>query len=300
MKEILRIEPRDDVILLGTDLVYGQRPHWCSAGFYPLKMSLLRPRTHFPYDPAKTARPCLVFLCGGGWTEVDNNVWIPELVYFAKQGYVVASVAYSLSPTQFHPEPLVDVKLAIRYLRAHAQELGIDADRIAVMGESAGGYFAAMAAVTGETREFDRGDYQEQSSAVRCAIPWYPCVDLANLEGREDPQTYRDRLPELVRGGEIEPHSLYAGVDHLWEHPELAGAVDPRTYVTEKTPPMLLLHGSGDTLVPLYNSEALYETLQRRGVPSDLVVVEDAHHADARFLQQPVKERILRFLREYL
>lgn len=298
MKEIIDIVPKDEVVVLGADLVYGQKSYWCGAGYYPLKMSLLRPRTFFYYDPKKEPRPCIVFLCGGGWTEVDHNVWIPELTYFAKHGYVVASVSYSLAPTWFHPEPLKDVKLAIRYLRAHAEELGIDPKHIAVMGESAGAYFAAMAAVTGETLEFDQGDYLEQSSSVQCAVTWYACIDLPDLEGRGEYESYRTRPQYLMRGLDFEPQSLYAGRSCLRDDIQLSRAVDPRSYITKKTPPFLLLHGTADSQVDVYNSQTLYESLQRQGVKSDFLIVKGAEHADARFLQEPIKERILQFLQE--
>lgn len=296
MKKVLNVPAEEPLLLLGSGLVYAQKKYWCSAGFYPLKMSIIRPRRHFKYDPPQEKLPLIVFLCGGGWTEVDPDVWIPELTYFAKHGYVVASVTYSLAPTWFFPEPLKDIKLAIRYLRAHADRFGIDPERIAVMGESAGGHFAALAGVTGETREFDAGDWLEQSSAVKAAVPWYPCVDMMDFEGRGDIASYGAKPQNLKRGREFEPQSMLAGVQRVREHPDLAAAMDPCTYITEKTPPFLILHGSGDTIVPIHNSEKLYDTLQAHGVPSDFVVIEGADHAAYPFVQTQVKELILDFL----
>jgi len=85
MKRELDITIKDEVLTLGADLVYMQRPYWCNAGFYPLKMSLIRPRNFFAYDRQRDPMPVIVWLCGGGWTEVDHNVWIPELTYFARR-----------------------------------------------------------------------------------------------------------------------------------------------------------------------------------------------------------------------
>lgn len=295
MKRELDITVKDEVLTLGTDLVYMQKPYWCNAGFYPLKMSLLRPRSFFAYDRKRDPMPVIVWLCGGGWTEVDHNVWIPELTYFAKKGYLVASVSYSLSPTWVFPEPVVEVKQAIRYLRAHTEELNIDPDRIAIMGESAGAHIAALVGTTNGIERFEKGEYLDYSSDVQSVVLYYPPIDMEDFEGRGDVASY-DESPQCLLRGELEPQSLFQGMVHVRRDKKASSEIDPRTYVTKDTPPHLMLHGTADTQVAYYHSEVMYQTLQDAGVDTELILIRGAEHADHAFVQTEIKDLILEFL----
>jgi acetyl esterase/lipase len=215
----------------------------------------------------------MVWLCGGGFTEVDRTVWLPELVWFAKQGYAIASVDYSTTYRTHFPEQAEDVKLAIRFLKAHGADYGIDGDRIVLMGESAGGYLTALCGLTGTRREFDKGGFESYTSEVRGAIPWYPPVRLSAM------------TTERSQG--ILPH-------------DIAQFTDLTTYVSPEAPPFLILHGSGDSLVPCTQGELLYEALRQAGTDAELVLLEGAEHADTAFMQQEVKQIILDFIRRVL
>lgn len=299
MRKELEIEVKEEVITLGADLIYMQKPYWCNAGFYPLKMSLIRPRSFFSYDKVKEPMPVIVWLAGGGWTEVDHNVWIPELTYFAKKGYLVASVSYSVSPTWTFPEPLLEVKQAIRYLRAHAGELNIDPDRIALMGESAGAHIAALVGTTGGMEKFEKGDYLEYSSGVQAVVLYYPPIDMEDFEGRGDVDSYNEKPQYLLRG-ELEPQSLFHGMVHVRNSREASREMDPRTYVGPDTPPCLMLHGTADTQVSSYHSEAMYKALKEAGAEAELYLIRGAEHADHAFVQPEIKELVLDFLQRHL
>lgn len=292
MRRQIRVKKTEPVVLQCTDLVYGQKPYWCGATRFPLKMSILHERHFFPYDEGKGRQPCIVFLAGGGWTEVDSNVWLPELSYYAKRGYIVASVSYSLPATWFFPEMLIDIKQAIRFLRTHAEEWNIDPERIAVMGESAGGHLAALVAAAGGEKKFDVGEDTEQSSAVQAAVCFYPAVDMLHFAA---PGT--DSWPDqfLLRN-RLEPQSLAAGVPYLKECPELGKDMDPRSFLGPDTPPYLIFHGSRDSQVPEEHSEILYQALQENHTDSELYVIEGVDHADAAFCQPEIKDIVLEFL----
>ena len=166
MRKELEIPAKEKVIRLTSEIVYGQRVEWCSSVYHPMKMSMIAPRQHFYYDPLDEVYPVLVFFCGGGFTEMDRNVWVPELSWYAKHGYAVISVEYSVTARTRFPMQLEDAKAAIRYIRAHAEELHVDCSRMVVMGESAGAYMSAIVALTGNNREHDVGDNLEYSSSV--------------------------------------------------------------------------------------------------------------------------------------
>lgn len=291
MKKVINPGRDEDMIVLASEIVYGQTDAWCNAAYRPLRMSMMRTRRWTDRDNYKEL-PVLIYLCGGGWAKVDRNVWIPELVYYAKHGFCVVSIEYSTSNVASFPTPIEEIKLAIRYLRANAKKFGILPDKIAVMGESAGGYFTNMIGVTGETREFDVGDYLDQSSAVQAAIPYYGTVGLVDM----NPQPSAAVEDEF---GFIPPNLQALGKDPE-KYPEIAKAADARTYITEKTPPFLIMHGNEDNMVSIINSEDMYECLQEHGVDADFYIFEGAEHGDIPFIQTSVKEIILDFLKKTL
>ena len=108
-----------------------------------LKMDLLRP-------VSTTPTPAIVFVSGNGWRSVDKAALIPQLAPFAKAGYLVAAIDYRIIGEATFPEPLKDVKTAIRFLRANAARYNISPDRIGIWGTSAGGQLAAMTGATGD------------------------------------------------------------------------------------------------------------------------------------------------------
>jgi acetyl esterase/lipase len=137
------------------------------------------------------------------------------------------------------------------------------------MGESAGGYLTALCALTGKDKTFDRGGFETFTSEVQAAIPWYPPVRMAEMQT----SLARDSLPH-----------------------DIAAYADITGYVSPEAPPFLILHGSGDTLVPLSQGELLYDSLQKAGADADLVVFEGAEHGDIAFVQPEVKQIIFDFL----
>jgi acetyl esterase/lipase len=273
MKKQLRITIDEPLITLGDGMVYAQRPDWCNAASRSLKVSLIRPRQYFDYDK-RVVWPVIVWICGGAWTEMNRNVWIPELAWFAKQGYVIASVDYSVTARTRFPQQLIDIKEAIRFLRANAAGLGLDPRRFAVMGESAGGYLSALVGVTGNLREYDTGTNLGEPSAVQAAVPWYPVTD-----------------PSSFQYNEFVAEALPRGFDQY---------IDITKLVNKNTPPYFIVHGTMDSQVQSSQSEKLYERLQAEGIDSELVIIEGAEHADVHFVQPQIKQMILDFLNKYL
>jgi acetyl esterase/lipase len=270
MKRTISVGISEPAVIMAVEIVYGQRRAWGNLRYRPLKLSLMRPR---PSPGAGQNVPLIVWLCGGAFTEVDRDIWLPELVWFAKRGYAVASIDYSTTYRTRFPEAAEDVKLGIRFLKAHGAEYDIDAKRIALMGESAGGYLTALCGLTGKNRKFDTGGFENYTSEVQAAIPWYPPVRLTELY--------------IEPGRAILPHDIGAYAD-------LTG------YVSRDAPPFLILHGSEDSLVPLSQGELLYDSLQKAGADADMIVLEGAEHADTGFTQPEVKERILEFIQKKL
>jgi len=276
MKKEIDVNVKEHVISLTTEIEYGHRWDWCSSHYTPLKMSLLRPRRHFYYDPLTEVYPVLVFICGGGWTEMDRSVWTPELTWFAKHGYAVASVDYSVTARTRFPMQAEDVKAAIRYLRANAKELGLRTDKIVVMGESAGGYMSGLIGLSGKHTEWDVGADLEQSSAVQGAVCYYPGVDMGRATARDPSVPHDPAMDSLPRD--------------ILNYPALQKMVEP------DSPPFMILQGDADTQVHYSQAELLYEALEKNGVRNAYYLIHGAEHADAHFIQEEIKEIILKFV----
>lgn len=265
MIEHISLAGDQPVISLASDVVYLQKPYWCNCSAQALKMSLLIPRRHYPYDPQTPPRPCIVFFCGGAFQKQDRLVWIPQLTHFARQGYVVATVDYSTQASTRFPEQLCEAKAAVRFLRAHAQRLHIDPAHIFAMGESAGGQLAIWLATTHADLAYDVGENLDQSSAVQGCVAFYPVTDANAFPA-----------PASIR------------VD-------MKNFPDSCTLVSEHTPPMLLLHGTADDQVPFSQSVRLHDCLLAHGVPCELLILDGANHSDARFYEPSIKARVLSF-----
>ena len=254
----------EKIICHGDSIIFCNRPEWSDATWRPLKLSLIRERQFFDYDPHETL-PVIIWITGGAFTHSDANVWAPELAWFAKRGFAVASIDYSSAARMRFPMPMEDIKWGIRYLKAHAQELHLDPDRMVVMGESAGAYFAALTALTSGTDEFKFGEYKEFDSDVKAAITLYTCAKEVHMEGD------RIVMPDLT--GYIRKGSLL---------------------------PFLMFHGTEDGIVSCEESRYLHDALTANGGKAELYLVEGAHHADCPFYQEKVKEMIIEFINSVL
>lgn len=281
MKQKIFVELENTSLCLLSGITFAQTPYWFP--FYnikDLKMDILR-----PFGPPKEKLPLLVWICGGAWITMDRAAHIPNLMYFAKQGYIVASVEYRMSNCATFPAQLQDIKSAIRYLRVHAQEYGIDPERVAVMGESAGGYLAAMTGVTGHDSQWDKGENPGISSAVNAVVDYYGPTDFT---------LFSSTTPQNPKGS-ASPETMLLGYSPSCA-PEEAASASVSTYVTKETPPFFILHGLADPVVPYAQSDVLYDALQKAGVRSEYYLIEEAGHAAPQFYQESTNEKIIGFL----
>ena len=221
---------------------------------------------------------------------MNRAVWLPEMLRFARAGYVVASIEYRTSNEANFPAQLIDVKSAVRFLRAHAKEFCVDPGRIYAMGESAGGTMASLLGVTGDQKEFDQGDHLDQSSAVQGVVDYYGVVDLSDASAEKD-----RKLAAANQSNDVPYFAFeeFLGVGYGKAEADKASAIQ---YVSEETPPFMILHGTEDAVVPMAQSEKLYNTLQKAGIPCEIAVVEGAAHGDDLFYQDEMIDLVLSFL----
>ncbi len=170
---------------------------------------------------------------------------------------------YRLSGEARFPAQITDCKAAIRFLRAHAEDYGIDPKRIGGWGGSAGGHLVALLGTTAGVKELegDAGN-PSQSSAVQAVCDFFGPTNLT-------PQSGWTKTPPQVAqllGGEVT------------DKPEFAKLASPVKFVDAKDPPFLIIHGEQDRLVPIAQSEQLYEALRKAGVDATFVRVKNAAH----------------------
>ncbi|GAA4366285.1 alpha/beta hydrolase [Paeniglutamicibacter cryotolerans] len=276
-----------------TDIVYSS-PGIGAAGRFDLEFDLLVPDSPGP-------KPLVVYLPGGGFLYANRTAALPRRTYLAEAGFVVASVKYrTVTDGASYLEGVRDVKAAIRYLRAHAAELSIDPERVAVWGESAGGYMAAMAGTTGGVERFEAGGNLDQDSSVDAVIDVYGTSDLPRVAADFDAAT------RAVKGAAGSPHALWlfgpGSTKALAEDPAAAAAASPLTYASAGDPPFLMFHGAKDKTVSPSQTRILQDALLAAGVPSTRYVLPNAGHGSpkAAWNSTVLMDTMIRFLREKL
>lgn len=257
-----------------------------------LKMTLFVPRT-------KEKKPAVLYFPGGGFTSADHEKFLEMRYALARAGYVVAACEYRAVPNKF-PALLEDAKAAVRWMRAHASEFGVDADRIGLLGDSAGGYVVQMAGATNGEKNWDVGDFKEVSSDVQAVVSIYGISDLTTIGegiGNENVHASAAVTEALLLNGPAFKDFAGASVN---ADPQKAKAASPIGHVDGTEPPFLLMHGSGDKVVSPLQSKKMFEALQNKKVEVEYVLVRGAEHGDLPWYQPGVISRVVNFFDRHL
>ena len=228
--------------------------------------------------------PAVLLLHGGAWRSGDRKQLRGYGIRLGREGYVCVASEYRLTPESEWPAQIEDAKAALRWTRANAAELGINPEKIAVEGNSAGGHLALMVAGTPGVEEFEGdGGNPGVSTHVAAAIGVYP--------------------PTLISHGERERGAVF-GLNLMGENGsvERAAAASPLSHVGPDHPPTMLIHGTSDETVPPLASVRMYEALVKARVPVELHMYAERPHAfdvEPAFGRQCAAEMLL-FLDRYV
>lgn len=269
-------------------------PYADLPGIRPLELDLWLP----PDSDRPT--PAAVFLHGGGWRlgsrrsagPAFTGAAVSPFEQLAQAGIAVASVDYRLTGEAQWPSQLHDVKAAIRWLRARADDVRLDPERIAAWGESAGGHLAELLGLTDDDPSLDGSvGVTGPSSRVAAVVAWYAPSDIVSLAtdlGR-DPNDPGTREAQLL--GAAAPVV-----------PDRAAQASPITYVSAAAPPFLLLHGRSDRLIPCVQSERLQAAMREAGNDAELHLYDGADHMwlGSTAVATDAVERTIAFLRRRL
>jgi acetyl esterase/lipase len=298
------------------------------------------------------AVPLVVWIHGGEFRMGSKERHVP--LWLLDEGYAVAAINYRLSPSRHKdvnvlvpselpaegssadhvveqgvgpclrleapsgqavfPAQIEDCRAAVRWLRAHASQHGIDAGRIAAWGESAGGHLAAMVGTMGDygidpsrivawgesagghlaamvgtaagAKALDVGDFLDVSSRVQAVIDFFGPTDFLQMD--------EHRLPTgQVHDSPDSPESLVIG-GPIQDNKDRVALANPITYVSKDAPPFLIVHGDSDPLVPHHQSELLTDALKKAGVPVTFYTVKGGGHG--RFTDPAVPQLVRQFL----
>jgi acetyl esterase/lipase len=248
----IRAADAPDDVNFRRDVVYGK------GGTVDLKLNLSRPK-----NPASKKLPCVVVIHGGGWSGGDRTNHDDLTWTFAQHGYVSATVGYRLAPKHRFPAQVNDVKCAVRFLRAHADEYGIDPDRFGAIGFSAGGHLSMMLGLTDKKDGLEGdGGSPDQSSKVQAVVSFFGPTDLL---AEDIPQQVLGILDQFIGGTKSEKQEEYR-------------KASPITYVTPDDPPMLLFQGTKDPLVPHTQTYPMLEAMTKNGIPGRVELLIGASH----------------------
>jgi acetyl esterase/lipase len=263
-----------------TGITYAQR------GVHALQLDL-----YLPARPKEGAAPAIVFVHGGGWRAGVRANFAPMAIRMAERGYAAATISYRLSPEAPYPAAVQDARAAVRWMRTHAGEYGIDPARIAIGGGSAGGQIAALAGVADGVTRFDPdGGPGAVSSSVQAIVNIDGLSDFTSEAARK----YEDDPAKQPSSAGAWFGGRYAEKEALWRE------ASPLFYVNPKTPPVLFI-GSGQARFSV-GREDMLARLREAGVPGRVVVLPGTPHSFWLFdpWLGPTVEATAAFLDEHL
>ena len=247
-------------------------PFSTPVGYRPVTLDLY-------HKPGAGPKPLIIYVHGGGWVAGNTRAagalqdFPAALAKLAGEGFVVASLEYRLAAEAPHPAQLQDVRAAIRFLKANAIRYGIDSQRIALWGGSAGGHLAALAATSCQDTSFDPAPRAGQpalpagDTCVQAAAIWYGVFDFAPILARQTQPGAPAAENQLLR---CTPATC---------PPDRVANVSPATFFSQQSPPFLLIHGNDDRTVPVEQSHLAEAKLKALGVPVTAIYIPAVDHS---------------------
>lgn len=251
---------------------------------------------YYPEKPGDKPLPLIVHIHGGGW--IGGSRFPCPVVSMTSKGYVVASIGYRFSQKAKFPAQIQDCQAAIRWLRGNAGKYNIDVNHVGAVGGSAGGHLSALVGTAGGKKAFPViGEFREQSDAVQCVCDIFGPSNFTSVmkQAQEDKNVrniFKFNTPS-------DPYSSLIGAA-LDREKERTDAVSPIHYVSEDTPPMLILHGTHDTLVPYAQSEELAAALKAKNVPVWFQTLPGSGHGGPAFSKPGIVALMQNFFDRHL
>jgi acetyl esterase/lipase len=250
-------------------------------------------------NKGKPPYPVIVAIAGSAFFSNDSKdrafgIGRPLLA----QGFAIVAVNHRSSREAIFPAQINDIKAVVRFLRANATTYDLDTTFLGITGDSSGGHLAALMGTSGGVQDFtmgqvtlsiegDVGGYSEESSRVDAVVDWYGPTVFQKMDscGSQMVHNAPDSPESIVIGGPIQ------------DNDDLCALANPITYIDEKDPPFLIIHGDADPLVPHCQSILLHQALTKKGVKNELITVPGGGHGNGIWLDKNI-ERMIAFFTE--
>lgn len=265
-----------------------------------LMMDVLQPQVPTGEHPHF---PAVLFIQGSAFQTPDRNYEIPQLAELARRGFVIATVNHRncTQGPQGHPFPafMEDVKAALRFLRAHSEDMFIDPERIGVWGTSSGGTTSLLMGLTSGQNSYNDGSNAQMSDEVKFA------VDCFGISDGRDMIPHPDNLDadlnriwlKLLGVSDLSEASLDASPMDEVSPLKVLEAASNSPQSSRQYPPFLLLHGDSDGLVPYQQSQKMALAMHKAGIDVSFVRVEGADH-EYDFWSQQTLDTIFAFIQQ--
>jgi acetyl esterase/lipase len=231
--------------------------------------------------------PAVICLHGGGWIKGSRKSNLPIMIKLAQAGYVAVSVQYRLAQEAPFPAAVHDVKCAVRWLRTNAEVFHVDSERIGALGYSSGAHLACLLGLTTRPDDLEGdGGFHGSSSRVQVVVSYYGISDLTEWH-KEGGFLARFCLNKFMTDSPDKLGNLYA-------------TGSPITYARQDLAAILLIHGTGDTLVPCQQSERMAKRLKEVRAEVQLLLIKDAPHAFDGEAEKEADAAAIKYLDENL
>ena len=239
------------------------------AGGLDLKLDVYQARG------GNDAKPTLVYIHGGGWTNGSKESSALSILPYLEMGWSVVNVEYRMADVAHAPAAVEDCRCALRWVYRNAEQYNFDVNRIVVSGNSAGGHLSLTTGMVTASAGLDRqcpgdrrrtwstGNTSTEELKVAAIINWYGITDVVGL--MHGPPGTSGNFTEAWLGS-----SLDRGV--------VAERVSPLTYVRSALPPIITIHGDADSIVPHDHAVRLHAALEAAGVPNELMTIAGGGH----------------------
>lgn len=268
----------------GSSLTATKGLTYATVGDQKLQLDLYVPKT-------TTTPKLIVWIHGGGWRQGSRNN--PRIKFVTEHGFALASISYRFTPDFTFPDQIHDCKAAIRWLRAHADEHGYNAEKIAVAGGSAGGQLALLLGTSADVKELegDLGNHPKMSSRVQAIIDYF---------GPSDFPLRQTTNPERALTTKSGSFALLDGIRDGKVNPQKETNASPVTWVSKDDPPLLIIHGKADDVVLVVQAERMADIYKQANLDVTMLLHPTAKHGGKSLFSDKYKDAAIEFLKRTL
>ncbi len=224
------------------------------------------------FRPEKPNGAGIIYMVSGGWFSSHEGISSGTCKPFLDRGYTVFMVVHGSQPKFIIPEITQDIHRAVRYIRFHAAQYGVDPQKLGISGGSAGGHLSLTIGTQGKPGDpKDKDPINRESSAVQAVACFFPPTDFLNY-GQEGEDAVGVGILKNFKPA-FGPGSVTAE-----ERQKLGKDISPIYYITSNLPPTLIIHGDADKLVPIQQAESFVKRAQTAGAQAKLIVREGKGH----------------------